>query len=39
MTAAAIDQLVHHAVIIEIEANAESFRKKPAKIIVANRTK
>jgi DNA replication protein DnaC len=30
MTVAAIDRLVHHAMIIEIEANAESFRKKQA---------
>lgn len=30
MTVAAIDRLVHHAIIIEIEANAESFRKKQA---------
>jgi DNA replication protein DnaC len=30
MTVAAIDRLVHHAMIIEIEAEAESFRKKQA---------
>lgn len=30
MTVAAIDRLVHHATIIEIEAEAESFRKKQA---------
>ena len=30
MTVAAIDRLVHHAMIIEIEATAESFRKKQA---------
>ena len=30
MTVAAIDRLVHHAMIIEIEAKAESFRKKQA---------
>ena len=30
MTVAAIDRLVHHAIIIEIEAGAESFRKKQA---------
>jgi len=31
MTVAAIDRLVHHAIIIEIEPEAESFRKKQAK--------
>jgi DNA replication protein DnaC len=30
MTVAAIDRLVHHAIIIEIKAEAESFRKKQA---------
>lgn len=30
MTVAAIDRLVHHAMIIEIEAKAESFRRKQA---------
>jgi len=30
MTVAAIDRLVHHAMIIEIEAKAVSFRKKQA---------
>jgi DNA replication protein DnaC len=30
MTVAAIDRLVHHAIIIEIEPGAESFRKKQA---------
>lgn len=30
MTVAAIDRLVHHAIIIEIEPEAESFRKKQA---------
>ncbi|MCK5228936.1 MAG: IS21-like element helper ATPase IstB, partial [Desulfobulbaceae bacterium] len=30
MTVAAIDRLVHHAMIIEIEAGAESFRRKQA---------
>jgi len=30
MTVAAIDRLVHHAMIIEIEEKAESFRKKQA---------
>ena len=30
MTVAAIDRLVHHAMIIEIETKAESFRKKQA---------
>ena len=30
MTVAAIDRLVHHAMIIEIEAEAESFRKRQA---------
>lgn len=30
MTVAAIDRLVHHAMIIEIEPKAESFRKKQA---------
>lgn len=30
MTVAAIDRLVHHAMIIEIESEAESFRKKQA---------
>ena len=30
MTVAAIDRLVHHAMIIEIEVEAESFRKKQA---------
>ena len=30
MSVAAIDRLVHHAMIIEIEAEAESFRKKQA---------
>lgn len=30
MTVAAIDRLVHHAIIVEIGAGAESFRKKQA---------
>jgi len=30
MTVAAIDRLVHHAMIIEIEAQAGSYRKKQA---------
>jgi len=30
MTVAAIDRLVHHSIIIEIELEAESFRKKQA---------